>query len=148
MENARQWEDVRARSEALRRRVIAEEQAVEGSPGKAAVAIDRPDEAPDPIEDEEFFDIFAPPDEGLGARLMKKPDPAEAAERRKAAYAKEFLEWKKNRAEFVKSQQLAGLDSYAMDASAFRDNWNAIWGRGYGPFEATSKFSISFSISN
>ncbi|CAN6168955.1 unnamed protein product [Urochloa humidicola] len=142
MESAMEWEDVGARSEALRRRVVAEEQArrvvaeeqaVEGSPGKAVV-IDRP-EAHDSVEDEEIWDIFAPIgiDEGLRARLTEKPDAEAAAEWRKAERAKE-LAWKKYNAEYVESD-----DEEESRASKFRDEWNTLWSRGYGPFEATTE---------
>ncbi|CAL5084266.1 unnamed protein product [Urochloa decumbens] len=139
MENAEHWEDVKVRSEALRRRVIAEEQAVERSPGKA---VDR--RAQDPIEDEETFDLFAPMeiDVALTARLAKKPtfppDAEAAAELRKAAMARE-LAWKKYNAEYVESYEQMGSDSYAIGASKFRDNWNALWSRHYGPFEANTE---------
>ncbi|CAN6226251.1 unnamed protein product [Urochloa humidicola] len=141
MENAEQWGDVKARSEALRRRVIAEEQAVERSPGKAA---DR--RAQDPIEDEEIWDLFAPMkiDEALKfkARLTKKPtfppDAEAVAELRKAARARE-LAWKKYNVECVETDEQMGSDGYAIGASKFRDAWNALWSRRYGPFEANTE---------
>ncbi|CAL5084268.1 unnamed protein product [Urochloa decumbens] len=142
MEKPEQWEDAEARSEALRRRVVvAEEEAVVRLPGKAA-AIDRP-EPQDPVEDEETFDIFAPIDAALMARLTKKPtsppDAERAAEWRKAERAKE-LAWKKYNAEYVEfDDEETWSDRHASRASKFRDEWNSLWSRGYGPFEANTE---------
>ncbi|CAN6206218.1 unnamed protein product [Urochloa humidicola] len=122
--------------------VVAEEWAVVPLPGTAAT-IDRP-EPQDPVEDdEETFDIFAPIDKALLATLTKKrtspPDTEAVAEWRKAERAKE-LAWKKYYAEHVDSDdEETWPDHHASRASKFRDEWNALWSRGYGPFEANTE---------
>ena len=138
MESSGQWEDVKARSEALRRRVVAEEEAPERSPGKA---VDRPG-AQDPIEDEDdTWDPFCPMeiDDALRARMAEKP----TAEPNLRKAKEKDLAWQKHIAEEAKFYEQTWPDSDPDDISSygFRKDSNALWSRHYGPFEAISKFS-------
>ncbi|KAF8679175.1 hypothetical protein HU200_045941 [Digitaria exilis] len=145
MEGAEQWEDVKARSEASRRRVVAEEQSPEQSPEKV---VDRPG-AQDPIEVEDEDDVWDPfclleVDEAFRVRIGDRP----AAEPDLKLAKEKELARQKYVAEEAKfyEQTCPDSDPCGISGYGFRKHWDAMYSRNYGPFEAITEIcSMQFT---
>ncbi|KAL6841746.1 hypothetical protein ACP4OV_028258 [Aristida adscensionis] len=143
MENVEGWDDVNASVVALRRRLAAQE---EEAPGKA-MEMDRPEPQVDPVEDDDDDFEWDPLDLELNQRLSRaskaaKEKPVSAAERERLA-AERKAAWEKwqeqEMAEARAWEEKIGGDYEAWVASRFRDEWNTLYSRRHGPFDAVTE---------
>uniref|UniRef100_A0A0A9AJ01 DUF6598 domain-containing protein n=1 Tax=Arundo donax TaxID=35708 RepID=A0A0A9AJ01_ARUDO len=139
MKNSEEWDDVNARREALRRRVVAEKEAVARSPVEA-VDVGSPEPPADPIEeDESWCDLFAPAGNNKAWGTRSAEQNAIPLEELRKAERERAMAWAKWNEEEEKAHEEEWLNRFEIQASKFRDSWMALWSSHCGSFDATTE---------